>query len=359
VRPHDPIVVTGCGALTSVGNDAVQTASAIRAGIQRFSAWAFMGTAFDGELAVNASTLPRRLGNAPWLHKAYELSRQPVYEALWQARVFDGESLRRSSRPRRIGGYLGVPYRDRPGVELGAYEAFVAEARRECMGPLSVDAFEVCAADHVAGATAIRRAAEDLHAGEVDCAIVVAVDSLLHSQYLDELLMAGRLKCPEVASGLIPGEAGAALVLERVDDAVARGVSPLARLGAASLEQDEPLALSTRVTASGASRAVALALVQAHAPVDVVISDLNGERWRSLEWSLVETRSLAELPHGWELWHPAENIGDVGAATGVLHVVIALRAFARGYAGQGGILLTSAADRGERSAMTVLPAGDA
>jgi hypothetical protein len=45
-----PVVVTGIGMQTPIGNDAVQTASAARTGINRFSRWEAIGLAFDDEV---------------------------------------------------------------------------------------------------------------------------------------------------------------------------------------------------------------------------------------------------------------------------------------------------------------------
>src|SRR5262249_36942600 len=88
-----------------------------------------------------------------------------------------------------------------------------------------------------------------------------------------------------------------------------------------------------------------------------VITDMSGERWRALEWALVETRCLNVLATGWQHWHPADCFGDIGAASSVAHAALAARAFERGYAGAGGVLLFAASQRGERAAATLWPPG--
>ncbi|MCC6999246.1 MAG: hypothetical protein IT370_31835 [Deltaproteobacteria bacterium] len=75
-----------------------------------------------------------------------------------------------------------------------------------------------------AGAQALGAAAAALHAGTIDVALVLAYDSLVEPEMVLELGMR------EVESQVVPGEAAAALVLERTEDA---GPRALVRLRAA------------------------------------------------------------------------------------------------------------------------------
>ena len=353
-----PVVVTGMGMRTPIGNDAVQTASAVRAGINRFSRWEAIGLAFDDEAGVIGSYLPDDLGDAAWVEKAEELTPAPIHEALWQARLHDFVEARRSSPRSRVVAYVATPYADRPGVSEQAYRLFAVQAREHCIAPARADEVQLVPGDHVAGLLALARATEDLRAGKADFAVIGAVDSLLHSTLLHALADEGRLKTPLHPAGLIPGEAAVVLVLERARDAARRGAPVLGRLGAVAVDREPtPLGAGQPIRAEGASRAIAAALDRNGGPAGIhrAIVDLTGERWRALEWALVETRCLGELPNNWQLWHPADCFGDLGAASSLAAVALALRAFARGYGGQGGVLVTAAAARGERAATCVFP----
>jgi 3-oxoacyl-[acyl-carrier-protein] synthase-1 len=90
-----------------------------------------------------------------------------------------------------------------------------------------------------------------------------------------------------------------------------------------------------------------------------VLTDLNGERWRFLEWALASSPALLGLPPDWRLWHPADCFGDVGAATGAVHLCLAARAFERGYAVGDGVIIFNAAETGERASLCVHPAARA
>ena len=79
------VVVTGIGLLTSVGRDAVQTAVAVRAGINRFRQWVELPLATDEQPALAAAAVIPSLGNGPWVDKWEALLDLPTRQALWQA----------------------------------------------------------------------------------------------------------------------------------------------------------------------------------------------------------------------------------------------------------------------------------
>jgi len=355
----ESVVVTGIGMRTPIGNDAVQTASAVRAGINRFALWEALGTAFEDDAGVVASFLPDELGDEPWVGKAIDLVPEPLHEALWSSGLFDFGEVRAWNQRVQVGAYIATPYEDRAGVSKEAFRLFAIEARQHCIAPAHADFVQVVSCDHAAGIMAVDRAAQDLQTHKIDFAVVGGLDSLLHADYLKALWAEGRLKLPTHADGLLPGEAAAVVVLERARDAEARGAPILARLGEAAIDHEAlPLGPEYPIRAEGSSRAISAALARMGGPgrVERIIVDLSGERWRSLEWALVETRCLGGLPQEWQLWHPADCLGDIGAATSIVHLCLALRAFARGYGGGGAILLAAASPRGERAALAVFPA---
>ena len=354
----DSIVVTGLGMRTPIGNDAVQSAAAVRAGINRFALWEAAGVAFEEEAGVVASALPEGSIDSAWLEKAEGMLPAPLHEALWQAGLFDLAHIRAPGMSERAGAFVAVPYADRAGVDDKEYRSFVIDARQHCIAPARADSVEVVAHEHAAGLIAVERATRELREGKIAYGVVVGVDSMLHSRYLAALDGERRLKLPTRPDGLIPGEAAAVVVLELERHARARSATILGRLGDVAVEHETvPLGPDHPIRAAAASRAVAAALEASGGPgrVHRVVADLSGERWRSLEWALLETRCLGQMPAGWRLWHPADCLGDLGAASAVVHLGLCLRAFARGYGGQGGILVSAASSRGERAAVALFP----
>jgi 3-oxoacyl-[acyl-carrier-protein] synthase-1 len=350
------VVVTGIGLLTSVGHDAVQSAVAVRAGINRFRQWAEFPLATAEEPALVVAAVLPSLGNGPWVDKWEGLLDLPTREALWQAGL--PEIPAGSASPVRLGAYLAIPAATRPGVSAEERAAFVAALNARWPGTRPHTSVAVTAADHAGGLVALAAAQRDLRARAIDVAVVGAIDSLLHEPHLAELLAAERLKTRLASEGLIPGEAAVALVLERADHASRRHATPLARLGEIVMER-EPVSLGPEqpITGEALSRAVqALFALEAPGGLQRVYVDLSGERWRFLEWALVETRCSMRLPAGWRLCHPADCLGDVGAATGLVHAALVVRSFERRYAGGGSALVINASADGERAAAVIHPA---
>jgi 3-oxoacyl-[acyl-carrier-protein] synthase-1 len=84
--------------------------------------------------------------------------------------------------------------------------------------------------------------------------------------------------------------------------------------------------------------------------VDLLYTDINGESYRSEEWGFVTLRT----PSVWRspgYKAPSDSWGDVGSAFGALGGVLAVRAFARGYARGPRVMVVAGSDRGLRGAM--------
>jgi 3-oxoacyl-[acyl-carrier-protein] synthase II len=114
----------------------------------------------------------------------------------------------------------------------------------------------VCFGGANAGAQALVSASRALAAGAVDVALVVAYDSLIEPETLVELGARGALAradqaglappyC-ELARGFVPGEAAAALVLERPGDAGSRALVHLSTADASDGQKGEPLAATLK-----------------------------------------------------------------------------------------------------------------
>jgi 3-oxoacyl-[acyl-carrier-protein] synthase-1 len=93
--------------------------------------------------------------------------------------------------------------------------------------------------------------------------------------------------------------------------------------------------------------------------VAAVVSDMNGEAYRSGEWGMIQARYMNGVNGEKNLICPAKNIGDTGAASPGVGVCVAVRAMERGYLIEGSgnrvgqALILSSSDDGERGAMLV------
>ena len=83
----------------------------------------------------------------------------------------------------------------------------------------------------------------------------------------------------------------------------------------------------------------------------LIINDLNGETYRAKEFGSAATRVLSTMQTEWQLWHPAECIGDTGAASFAIAACVGARSLQKGYAKTENILVCGSSDDGLRGSV--------
>jgi len=336
----EPISLIGFGMRTPLGHHALQSAASWRAGLVRLTASSFLaGAGTDGE-GITAAEVPGVGGDRPWTEKALDLLTPAVMEALARARM-----MKLPAR-RTVQLYVATPALDRGGVSAESYAEWLSDLRELGVLPFAPARVEVVSSDNAGALIALAQAVRDLSARKTDVAVVCGVDSFLCTDSLSNLAETGRLKTGDKASGLIPGEGAAALVLQRARESSAKA---FAHVDAVHLEREPtPIGPEYPLEAKALSRALRAAVGTHAGELSHIFADLNGERWRFLEWGLAETRCLEAVPHGWRLHHPADSMGDLGAAAPLVAVGLYARGLERGQL-QGGCLVTAASFSGERA----------
>ncbi len=84
--------------------------------------------------------------------------------------------------------------------------------------------------------------------------------------------------------------------------------------------------------------------------VGCVYAGLNGESYWAKEWGVAQIRSAGRLRKRLRVEHPADCIGDAGAALGLVMLGLGAMSLARGRIA-GECLIWAGADRGERAAV--------
>lgn len=358
--------ITGIGAVTPVGLSAATSCAALRAGISRlleFEGWDDLGPVPDEGIVAGRVPLERLRGVAEEKWPGHErwnlkLPRPQVLIAPDATRLVDlalpaaEEAWAEAGSPQgRVGVYLGLAAEDSidPLVEAlaGALGVNFAVERGDRLG-------------RAAGLAALHRAARHLREDRVDVALVGAVDSRLRRDVMAGMREAGTLRDPEHPAGVIPGEAAVFVVLQAAAD------RPLGwLLGSAVAEEptagsDDPNQGRGLTKAIRAAREAAGGLEKR----PLIVCDLNGERYRTLEWGLVGIRALGDLhsepagPESSQLWHPADCIGDSGAASGGVSLAWAMAAMRKGYARADRALVWGASDEVLRAAVILAAEGN-
>lgn len=338
------VFVAGFGATTAVGRSAWSSAAAVRAGISGFTEHPFM---------IDRAGEPMRAAIAPWLDIDLEgvdrleaLLLPAIDEALSGAASFPLFTARcaialalPSPRPglaESIGGELGARLGRRYGSLFGSSAVF--------------------AAGHAAGLLALQAASRKLSEGALDGCIVAGVESWLAPETLewledcDQLHGAGPLNN---AWGFIPGEAGAALLLINEDAARRFAIQPLAAvLSVGSAHEAKRIKTDTVCIGEGLTDAfrAALARLVPGSKISDIYCDMNGEPYRADEFGFTALRTKEFLEAGSDFNAPADCLGDVSAAGGVLHVMMACVAARKAYAKGPLALAWASSETGERAA---------
>ena len=178
--------------------------------------------------------------------------------------------------------------------------------------------------------------------------VIAATDSLLTWPTLRAYQESERLLTTTNSNGFIPGEgAGAVLVSRPAGGAELRCLGVGFGTEPAHIDSGEPL------RADGLASAIRAALADACCALhdlDYRITDLSGEQYYFKEAALALSRILRQRKEEFDIWHPAECIGEAGAAAGVAILAVAATACCKAYTPGPRILSHCADDSGRRSA---------
>jgi 3-oxoacyl-[acyl-carrier-protein] synthase-1 len=201
---------------------------------------------------------------------------------------------------------------------------------------------------HTAGFVLLKIARDILADQRVSGCLVVGVDSYINARSLQWLDQNARLKTPENSDGVIPGEGAAAVLVRR--EPPSGTTTRVAGLGfaeeAAHVLSDDPL---LGIGLAAAARAALAEAGAAMHEVDFRLSDVTGESYGFKEQALALARLLRARREDMPLWHAADSIGDTGAAAGVVQLIVAAQAFARGYAPGRRVMACTSAVPGQRA----------
>jgi 3-oxoacyl-[acyl-carrier-protein] synthase-1 len=332
--------ILASGMVTAVGFNSPASCAAIRAGISG-TRESHLWHAQSGQYLTAAKVqLPQ------WWHglgKLADLVAPAIHECLAAAGNVPAA---------QIPLLLGVAGEERPFRLEGLEEQLL----REIESRLEVrfhGASQCMPRGQVSGVAGLQAAERLLSMQRVPCCIIAGVDSLLEPRVADAYVRRRRLLTPDNSNGFIPGEAGCAVLVghaaPRAEQLRVLGMS-LTR-ERASIESEEPL------RAEGLTQAVREALAQAGLTlfdVDYRITDLNGEHYKFKEAALAIMRfQRKEKEQLFELWHPIEYLGEVGAAIGPCVLGLALHAGQKGYAPGQTALCHFGSDDGERAVVVV------
>ena len=329
------LTVCASGMVTGVGLNSPSSCAAIRCGITNFEETRFMGS--DGEW-ITGCIAPL---DKPWRgrSKLVHLVAPTIHECL--------ESVE-NVEPERIPLLLCVAEKDRPGRLDGIDVRLLNEIQDELDLRFHKSSISI-PQGRISGVVALRQAYTFFQQMKVPYCIIAGVDTFLTARTLSHLEKRERILTESNSDGFIPGEAGAAVLISYGDHITEDQIS-VRGIGfgneEAHIDSGEPLRAEGLVQAiKEASGASGMTI----ADLDYRITDANGEQYVFKEAALALTRTLRERKVGFDIWHPADSVGEVGAAIVPVVLSVAMTAGKKGYAPGNGVLCHFGNDDGQRA----------
>ncbi len=336
-----PFAVLGSGMMTGVGLTTPTACAAIRCAIDNFQETRFLGDGGEWLLGCEVLLEPPMRGESKLVKMLADALRQCV------------EQLPPGVSADQVPLLLNLAEADRPGrFELD--ESVLGQLADELGFAFHEDS-RVLAQGRVGCAVALHWARTLLHreADRHDRVIVAGVDSLLVGPTLASFIERDRILTAKNSDGFIPGEAAAAVLLGR-PTAVPGGTLICTGMGfareTATIESEQPQ------RGDGLVKAITAALEEAGrdmAQMDLRVTDNSGEQYGFKDTALAVLRILRERKDEFDIWHPADCIGEVGAATLPCLLGVASTAAQDDYLPGPNVLFHVANDDGKRAALVM------
>lgn len=325
--------ITAAGMVTPVGLDCKSSCAAMRARLDGFAETKFVS---GGEWLLGAAIeLPR-----PWtgVTKLACSASAAISEILWStpSAATDLDIILCLSEPDRMGRPITDP------------QSFSRTLLHNADLPATTN-IRLVEHGRPSGLVALTYAEKALMKGRAKHVIIVGVDSYLTTGSITKYVGASRLLTPDNANGFIPGEAASAILCSLSEGGLRFCGVGLAREDAFIYNGNDEDGLDVPLRADGMTAAYKAALTSARTSMDEIdyrISDLIGETYYFKQSALAAQRLLRERPDIQDIWSPAENIGNIGAAAVPTMVAMALTAGQKGYAYGDPVLIDASADDG-------------
>lgn len=210
-------------------------------------------------------------------------------------------------------------------------------------------------------ATALGVAPRLLESPAIERVLILAADSYNDASSIQYLAEADRLFTPDQHLGVQPGEAGAALLLERGgEEAVTRFLSSTHAEGPGQFPDPEEDDLAPFVQDLGRRLAAVTEEAIREAGIERltgdIIYDLSGESWRAqaLGWAQVMLTDAGVLDfENSTSVIPATSFGEIGAASAVAGVCVAERTWRRCASPHSHALVLSLSPEGDAAAIVL------
>lgn len=311
------VYLAGMGMITALGANTAMTAAVLRAGMSGYQASRFITR--DTRQPITMARVPDEIVESP----EFEFDEGSYYNALIILAVIAlRETLADHPIEKPVPLVLAVPEPNVPAIDP---KTLITHLTHQKDFPLHPDLVRTIQSGRAAGIEGLTLARHLLTQQKVDYVVIGGVDSHADTRRLRRLEQAGRLLTPESKDGFAPGEGAGFLLLSRYPEKAIVKDGYVVALGEPGIGH-EPGHLGSDVPClgEGLDQAFKHALNGHAGPgVGAVYSSMNGERYWAKEHGVAMIRNKATMNFNVRHKHPAEGLGDLGAATAPVLIALA------------------------------------
>ncbi len=314
-----PLHVLSVGAATAVGGYAAATVAAIKARMAHFNEHPYM---------IDAQGEPYTLAFATYV----DANKQGMdrFSTLLNYALNDcfSDWDIETHHHQRVPLVLSLPLL-RPGFTTNQVQCMMNQFN-EAQASFITSPTDLYLQGHAATMSALSQVNTHLQNTHCDFCVLAAVDSYIDAHTLSWLESRNQLHSETNAYGFVPGEAACCMLMCTQETLEKYQLASLATvLSFQTAEEPHPLGSEGICIGAGlteAIRAVVESLVESldgTTRIDQIVCDQNGEPYRTDEFGFMLTR-LSDCFHQPDAFlTPADGWGDIGAASGLLAMILA------------------------------------
>jgi len=241
--------------------------------------------------------------------------------------------------------FLGLPELDSAGLPWA--DQFLSHLGRFAAKPLDLESSRIFSFGRAAALQAMEAALGYVAQNSRATVVVGGVDTYFNMRRVAQLDLEQRILGPRVMDGFIPGEGAAFFTLKSEESS---GTTAVKVKGAASAEDPGHRYGTDPALGQGLSEAMEKlrATLRDTQQVRSTFASFNGENSEAKLWGVARLRHSDFFAPGAIMQHPADCIGDTGAASGAILTALAAHALACGQR-EGPTLVWAASDRESRA----------
>ncbi|HEY6529203.1 MAG TPA: hypothetical protein VIZ65_10955 [Cellvibrionaceae bacterium] len=347
--------IAGMGMVSPLGGTMAQTYAAIKANISGYACSDYFNKAFE---PVTLAKIPDdfftanddHINHVTYAKKLEIMALQAIAEACNQC-AFEAvipTLLVLPDLAEKTQQYLA-----------GDFNNLAQSILQQCAPWVDAKFFRNLSGGRVGGFEALDFAYKYLVEGAQDYILMGAADSHIHLQRLDDLENDSRLLTSLHSDAFVPGEAACFILLTaRIELALQHQGCVVAVHRPGIADESGHLYSDLPCLGQGLDTAFKMALHQytqessAAEKISAIYSSINGERYWAKELGVARMRSQAAFINTVQLQHPADCVGDLGAATATELMALATMDLLKSSPGAA-VMVTSSSDFSRRAAVVL------